>query len=131
MLASWYGDESGSVTATGQTFDPSGYTAAHRTLPFGMELTVCYKGCVEVVVTDRGPAAWTGNNLDLSRGAAEAIGLTSVGVATVHVSVGSQAAVKPTMSVLPDSGGPPLWMLLVAGVLLVIGGILVRRIIGR
>jgi LPXTG-motif cell wall-anchored protein len=52
-------------------------------------------------------------------------------VAVVQVSIiGSRPAVKPPVSVLPDTGGPP-WMALAAGVLLVIGGILARWVIKR
>lgn len=126
MLASWYGDESGSVTASGETFDPSGFTAAHRTLPFGTELTVCLEGCVEVTVNDRGPYVG-GRDLDLSQGAAEAIGLTEAGVAVVEVTVGAHEPVaEPPVSVLPDTGGPQ-WTALVLGVLFVIVGLLLRR----
>ena len=85
MVASFYGRESGPKTASGARFDPNGMTAAHRTLPFGTKLRVCYAGCVVVVVNDRGPAAWTGRNLDLSEGAALAIGLKARGVGPVSV----------------------------------------------
>lgn len=85
MRASYYGAESGRHTASGERFNPAGLTAAHRTLPFGTRLRVCYRGCVVVRVTDRGPAKWTGRSLDLSKGAARAIGMLRVGVATVEV----------------------------------------------
>lgn len=85
MRASYYGAESGRRTASGEAFRPNGLTAAHRTLPFGTRLRVCYHGCVVVRVTDRGPAAWTGRSLDLSRGAAAAVGMLGVGVANVEV----------------------------------------------
>lgn len=80
-LASWYGPGfEGNPTASGETFDPYGYTAAHKTLPFGTQLTVSYKGSsVGVTVNDRGPFVG-GRGLDLSQGAAEAIGLSRVGV---------------------------------------------------
>lgn len=81
--------------------------------------------CVEVVVNDRGPYTG-GRDLDLSEGAAQAIGLTDSGVAVVQVSVGSEPGVEPPMSVLPDTGGPQ-WMALASGVLLVITGLLLRR----
>lgn len=71
----------GTRTASGQRFDPDGYTAAHRTLPFGTRLTVRNPRTgrsVEVVVNDRGPFT-KGLNLDISRGAARAIGFTGVG----------------------------------------------------
>lgn len=85
MLTSFYGAESGRTTASGATFHPGGLTAAHRTLPFGTRLRVCYVGCVVVVVNDRGPAAWTGRALDISQGAAVAVGMVGVGVARVTV----------------------------------------------
>ena len=80
-LASWYGPGfEGSPTASGEPYDPYGYTAAHRWLPLGTELVVSYEGrSVQVTVNDRGPYVG-GRDLDLSQGAAEAIGLTHVGV---------------------------------------------------
>ena len=68
---------SGRRTASGQTFDPGGYTAAHRTLPFGSRVTVMNPQngkSVTVVINDRGPFT-RGVTLDLSRGAARAIGM--------------------------------------------------------
>jgi rare lipoprotein A len=68
--------DSGRRTASGQTFDPSGYTAAHRTLPFGSRITVTNPEngkSVTVVINDRGPFT-RGVTLDLARGAARAIG---------------------------------------------------------
>jgi rare lipoprotein A len=86
MVASYYGSESGNRTASGERFNPNGLTAAHRTLPFGTRLRVCYRGaCVVVRISDRGPAKWTGRQLDLSKGAARAIGMLRVGVARVQV----------------------------------------------
>jgi rare lipoprotein A len=88
MFTSYYGEEvAGNYTASGEIFDPWGYTAAHPWLPFGTQLTVCYETCVDVYVNDRGPAAWTGNELDLSAGAAYAIGLEYVGEDWVEVYV--------------------------------------------
>lgn len=84
-VASYYGSESGHRTASGERFNPNGLTAAHRTLPFGTRLRVCYRGCVVVRVNDRGPARWTRRSLDLSKGAARAIGMLHVGVARVMV----------------------------------------------
>jgi len=68
---------SGRRTASGQPFNPSGYTAAHRTLPFGSRVTVTNPqngSSVTVVINDRGPFT-RGVTLDLSRGAARAIGM--------------------------------------------------------
>jgi rare lipoprotein A len=87
-LASWYGPGfAGSPTASGDVFDPDGFTAAHKTLPFGTQLTVSYRGrSTQVVVNDRGPYSG-GRDLDLSQGAAEYLGLTRAGVAPVDYSV--------------------------------------------
>ena len=68
---------SGRRTASGQPFNPSGYTAAHRTLPFGSRVTVTNPqngNSVTVVINDRGPFT-RGVTLDLSHGAARAIGM--------------------------------------------------------
>lgn len=88
MVASYYGYElAGSPTASGEPFNPEGYTAAHKTMPLGTELQVSYGGSsVNVVVNDRGPYV-AGRDIDLSQGAAEAIGLTAAGSAPVEVSV--------------------------------------------
>jgi rare lipoprotein A len=87
-LASWYGPGfEGSLTASGEVFDPSGFTAAHRTLPFGTQLTVRYRGrSAQVTVNDRGPYSG-GRVLDLSQGAAEYLGLTAAGVDQVNYTV--------------------------------------------
>jgi rare lipoprotein A len=80
MLSSWYGGYfHGRTTANGETYDMYGYTAAHKTLPFGTKLRVCYQGCVDVRINDRGPFIGA-RELDLSYGAASAIGLTHPGV---------------------------------------------------
>lgn len=77
--SSWYGNEfHGRSTASGEIFDQYAYTCAHRTLPFGTWLRVTFRGrSVIVKVNDRGPFI-NGRILDLSRGSAEAIGLTGV-----------------------------------------------------
>tara|TARA_R110001592_G_scaffold166438_1_gene401475 strand:- start:579 stop:935 length:357 start_codon:yes stop_codon:yes gene_type:complete len=74
----------GRTTANGERFDMWSYTAAHKTLPFGTRLRVCYKGCVDVRINDRGPYI-SGRHLDLSYGAASAIGLLGPGVAWTTV----------------------------------------------
>ena len=85
MLASWYGPGfHGRTTANGERYDMHGNTAAHKTLPFGTKLRVCYQGCVDVVVNDRGPFIGA-RELDLSYGAAKTIGLIGPGVANVEV----------------------------------------------
>ena len=83
MLASWYGPYfHGRTTANGETYNMYGYTAAHKTLPFGTKLRVCYQGCVNVRINDRGPFIGA-RELDLSYGAAKAIGVVHPGVANV------------------------------------------------
>ena len=86
-MASFYGNESGSQTASGQRFNQNAMTAAHRTLPFGTKLKVTHGGqSVIVTINDRGPFI-RGRVLDLSTGAARAIGLTSAGVGQVVAEV--------------------------------------------
>ena len=86
-MASYYGNESGSKTASGQRFNQNALTAAHRSLPFGTKLRVTH-GSRSVVVTinDRGPFI-KGRVLDLSTAAAREVGLTSAGVGRVVAEV--------------------------------------------
>ena len=94
-LASWYGPGfSGLPTASGEPYDPFGFTAAHKTMPLGTELLIGYGGSsVEVVVNDRGPYVGE-RELDLSQGAAQAIGLVEAGVDVVQYSSTDQYAVS-------------------------------------
>ena len=86
-MASFYGNESGSRTASGQRFNQNAMTCAHRSLPFGTKLRVTHGGqSVVVTVNDRGPFV-RGRVLDLSTGAARAIGLTGAGVGRVTAEV--------------------------------------------
>jgi rare lipoprotein A len=86
-MASYYGNESGSRTASGQHFNQNAMTCAHRSLPFGTRLRVTHGGAsVIVTVNDRGPFV-RGRVLDLSTGAARAIGLTGAGVGRVTAEV--------------------------------------------
>jgi rare lipoprotein A len=85
--ASFYGNESGSRTASGQRFNQNAMTAAHRSLPFGTKLRVTHRGqSVVVTINDRGPFI-RGRVLDLSKGAARAIGLTGAGVGHITAEV--------------------------------------------
>jgi len=85
--ASFYGNESGSRTASGARFNQNAMTAAHRSLPFGTKLRVTHRGqSVVVTINDRGPFI-RGRVLDLSKGAARAIGLTGAGVGHVTAEV--------------------------------------------
>lgn len=96
-LASWYGPGyHGLPTASGEPYDPSGYTAAHKTLPFGTELEVSYGGkSVLVTVNDRGGLPG-GRELDLSQAAAEELGLIEPGVDYVEVDYPSSGAGNET-----------------------------------
>jgi rare lipoprotein A len=88
-IASYYGTESGSQTASGARFIPSAMTAAHRTLPFGTKVLVTNKSngrSVVVTINDRGPFVG-GRVIDLSTGAASAIGMLGAGVAPVSLEV--------------------------------------------
>jgi rare lipoprotein A len=86
-MASFYGNESGSKTASGQRFNQNAMTCAHRSLPFGTKLKVTHGGqSVVVTVNDRGPFVH-GRVLDLSTAAARAIGLASAGVGRVVAEV--------------------------------------------
>jgi peptidoglycan lytic transglycosylase len=80
VVATWYGNElAGNRTANGEVFNPNGLTAAHRSLPFGTCLRVSNPKTgksVKVRVNDRGPFT-KGVSLDLSAGAARAIGMRS------------------------------------------------------
>lgn len=84
--ASWYGSAfAGRRTASGDTFNPDELTAAHRTLPFGTRVRVTSAATgrsVVVTITDRGPYVGT-REIDLSRAAAEAIGIRTAGVGRV------------------------------------------------
>ena len=85
VKASFY--QHGARTASGERFNPSGLTAAHRTLPFGTRLKLVnqHNGrSVIVRVNDRGPFI-RGRGLDVSRGAALALGMVASGVATLNV----------------------------------------------
>lgn len=103
-LASFYGDEFiGSATASGEVYDPEAFTAAHRTLRFGIRLEVTNPAngkTVTVRINDRGPFV-EGRILDLSRAAASALGMLQEGVAAVEVRVlraDEAAAYAPTPS---------------------------------
>jgi rare lipoprotein A len=86
-MASYYWE--GSRVADGGRFNPNGLTAAHRTLPFGTRLWVTdliSQRSVMVTINDRGP--FIGNRvLDLSLGAAKALGMTARGVTRIRAVV--------------------------------------------
>ncbi|MHA6299795.1 septal ring lytic transglycosylase RlpA family protein [Devosia sp. CAU 1758] len=86
--ASWYGPGfHGKTAASGQTFDQNAMTAAHRTLPFGTQVEVTDQSTgkkVQVTINDRGP--FHGKRIiDLSKGAAAALGFQNKGVTSVCI----------------------------------------------
>ena len=88
--ASWYGMQFHMrKTASGERFDMGALTAAHKTLPFGTR--VCVRSLVNgrevlVRINDRGPFA-PGRVIDLSRAAAEALGMVGLGIKQVSLSL--------------------------------------------
>jgi rare lipoprotein A len=89
-VASWYGQEfQGSTTASGETFDLNGFTAAHPTLPFGTTVRVTnLKNNKNILlrVNDRGPHI--GRRLiDVSWAAAMRLGFVHAGITPVRVEV--------------------------------------------
>lgn len=90
-VATWYGKgRTARRTASGERFDVHAMTAAHRTLPFGtiVRVTNLESGqSIRVRINDRGPNVRpkTRRILDLSRGAAAALGMTKGGIAKVRI----------------------------------------------
>lgn len=86
-IASFYGNESGTETASGERFDENRLTCAHRTLAFGRKVKVTYRSrSVICRVNDRGPFI-KGRVIDLSTASARAIGLTGAGIGHVAAEV--------------------------------------------
>jgi rare lipoprotein A len=86
-VASFY--KHGKRTANGESFNPHGLTAAHRTLKFGTKVRVTNLRngrSVIVRINDRGPFI-RGRIIDLALGAARVVGLNRSGVAKVRVAV--------------------------------------------
>lgn len=76
-------------TANGEIFRPDDMTAAHRTLPFGARVRVTdtrTRRSIVVRINDRGPFT-PGRIIDVSQGAAEVLGMTSLGVTVVELEV--------------------------------------------
>ncbi len=89
-IASWYtSDNSESLTANGEVFDPQALTAAHKTLKFGtiVKVTNTKNGkSVEVKINDRGPFV-EGRIIDLTPKAAQAIGMLEAGISPVTLTI--------------------------------------------
>lgn len=89
-LATYYADSlAGNKTASGERYDPGALTAAHRSLPFGtvVDVTRSDGRSVRVRINDRGPFAGKKRIIDLSRRAAEEIGMIRDGVVAVTIAV--------------------------------------------
>ena len=97
-IASWYGTFfQGRKTANGETFDQNQMTACHKTLPFGTLVRVVdLKSGKSVIVriNDRG-ALLRERVIDLSRGAAEKLGIGAKGLANVRLEVVTKRQVAP------------------------------------
>ena len=91
QVASWYGPGfHGRQTASGETYNQWGMTAAHKTLAFGTVVRVTLDGrSVTVRINDRGPFI-PGRVIDLSRGAADALGMIDAGVVPVCITIVEQ-----------------------------------------
>jgi rare lipoprotein A (peptidoglycan hydrolase) len=90
-LASWYGKSlAGHKTSSGEPFDPNAMTAAHRKLKLGtwVEVRRVDTGTtVRVRINDRGPWGDDRRIIDLSRAAADKLGIVRDGIAKVEVRV--------------------------------------------
>lgn len=89
-IASWYGPGfQGNYTANGEIYDMNGISAAHKTLPFGTIVRVVDLDTgrsVVVRINDRGPFI-EGRIIDLSKGAAEKLGIVDKGIARVGLRI--------------------------------------------
>ena len=102
--ASFYADKfHGRRTANGETYNKLGFTAAHRTLPFGTRVRVIRVDngrSVVVRINDRGPQSHD-RIIDISRAAAEQINIVSEGIVRVELEIlteGSNVAFDPASS---------------------------------
>ncbi len=90
-LAVYYSDKfHGRKTANGELYDKNKLTAAHRTLPFGTILRVTNlrnRRSLELRINDRGPFNNRKRIIDISRKAAEKLGMIQAGVARVRVEI--------------------------------------------
>ena len=106
--ASWYGPaQDGKETASGETFDQNKLTAAHPTLPLGSKAVVTNLETgksVTVTINDRGPYV-KGRKIDLSRAAAQQIGMGKKGVAKVKIQTRSRR--KPAKKTVRRSRRKP------------------------
>jgi rare lipoprotein A len=110
-IASWYGHpHHGRRTASGETYDMTMLTAAHRTLPFGTVVAVTNArsgASVEVRINDRGPHV-AGRIIDLSYEAARRIGLVGEGIGPVRLRVVSRPDAADGVAGAPMVPGTPV-----------------------
>jgi len=89
-IASWYGPGfDGNLTANGEVYDMNGISAAHKTLPFGTVVRVVELDTgrsIVVRINDRGPFV-EGRIIDLSKGAAEELGIIDKGITRVGLRI--------------------------------------------
>jgi len=89
-IASWYGPGfDGNLTANGEIYDMNGISAAHKTLPFGTLVRVVDLDTgrsIVVRINDRGPFV-EGRIIDLSKGAAEKLGIVERGIVPVGLRI--------------------------------------------
>ncbi|WP_245800440.1 septal ring lytic transglycosylase RlpA family protein [Thiomonas intermedia] len=108
--ASWYGWESGTTTSMGTRFNPRDFSAASRVLPLPtcVQVTNLDNGLSALVlVNDRGPFV-SGRLLDLSMGAAQALGVTRTGTARVRIVALPEGANAPLQyAQAPAAASPP------------------------
>jgi len=101
--ASWYGPGfNGKKTASGEIFDETKLTAAHKTIPLGRRARVTHLGngkSVEVLINDRGPYV-EGRMIDLSHAAAKVLGMIDDGIAKVQVELLREAGVAENVQSL-------------------------------
>ncbi len=106
--ASWYGWESGKTTSMGSPFNPRAFTAASRVLPLPtcVEVTNLRNGrSALVLVNDRGPFV-DSRVMDLSYGAAKALGVTTSGTAPVRIVAMASGQLLPQQFATPPSPAP-------------------------
>ena len=97
-IASWYGPGfNGRTTATGEIYDQDQMTAASSIFPLGANVIVTDLGsarAVKVLINDRGPFV-KGRKIDLSYGAARALGMVGPGTAAVRMDLVSTPPADP------------------------------------
>jgi len=107
--ASWYGPRfNGHITSTGERYNENAMTAASKTLPIGSHVKVTNPEngkSVEVRINDRGPHV-RGRTMDLSKRAAQKLGITKKGVAKVEVTPAAPKSAEPAVPVAPVAPVP-------------------------